>query len=356
MPAAALAIPGLISAGTSIWGGINASKAAGKAANAQAGAYDAAGRLITDTTTHNNDQLSAAGQDSMKWIADAATWAGNVYTDAARAGADQVAGTADRAAAGVRGGVQQANDLLDPYIKGGTWANQKLRDLVDAPDEKFTFSQDDPSYQWRLKEGQRALEYSASAKGAAMGGAAARALARYGQGMASTEYQNEWERWRATKNDDRTFRTGILTNLTGTGAAAAGKAGDNTIAGERYAGDITTDASKFGAGLKSDAAKFTGSTNYDAAKTNAGINYGIASDIANNDMTRAKTLADFTLGKAGVTAAGILGQAQGRNQMISGIGQGALSIADLVQGLFKGKKNAAGVGGIKDSDGNYIGE
>lgn len=51
-----------------------------------------------------------------------------------------------------------------------------------------------PAYRFRLQEGQRALERSAAARGQLFSGATGRALTRFGQDLASTEYQNEFNR------------------------------------------------------------------------------------------------------------------------------------------------------------------
>lgn len=52
----------------------------------------------------------------------------------------------------------------------------------------------DPSYQFRLAEGQRALERGASARGGLLSGGALRELERYAQNYASTEYGNVYTR------------------------------------------------------------------------------------------------------------------------------------------------------------------
>jgi len=54
--------------------------------------------------------------------------------------------------------------------------------------------QQDPSYQFRFAEGQRALERSAAANGGLLSGGFGRALTRYGQDYASTEYANIYNR------------------------------------------------------------------------------------------------------------------------------------------------------------------
>lgn len=52
----------------------------------------------------------------------------------------------------------------------------------------------DPSYQFRLQEGINALDRSAAARGRLQSGAQAKAVTRYGQDLASQEYQNAFSR------------------------------------------------------------------------------------------------------------------------------------------------------------------
>jgi hypothetical protein len=52
----------------------------------------------------------------------------------------------------------------------------------------------DPSYGFRFAEGQKALERSAAAKGTILTGGTLKALAAYGQGLASTEFGNIFNR------------------------------------------------------------------------------------------------------------------------------------------------------------------
>ena len=52
----------------------------------------------------------------------------------------------------------------------------------------------DPSYAFRFAEGQKALEKSAAAKGTLLTGGTLKALANYGQQMASTEFGNIFDR------------------------------------------------------------------------------------------------------------------------------------------------------------------
>lgn len=61
-----------------------------------------------------------------------------------------------------------------------------------APDP-LTFQQD-PSYQWRLQQGQKLLERGAAARGTLLSGGFQKALQDYGQGAASQEYGNAFNR------------------------------------------------------------------------------------------------------------------------------------------------------------------
>jgi len=51
-----------------------------------------------------------------------------------------------------------------------------------------------PPCQFRLAEGQKAIERSAAARGILNSGSTRKALERYGQGMASQEYRNAYNR------------------------------------------------------------------------------------------------------------------------------------------------------------------
>jgi hypothetical protein len=58
----------------------------------------------------------------------------------------------------------------------------------------YTFDSTDPSYKFRLEQGAGALASSNAARGLLNSGAAATALMDYGQGMASTEFANQFAR------------------------------------------------------------------------------------------------------------------------------------------------------------------
>lgn len=74
----------------------------------------------------------------------------------------------------------------------------------------------DPSYKFILGEGQKALENSAAARGMALSGSTLKSLQRYIKNMASTEYQNAYQRF----NNDRDSLFNKLATVAGIGQVA----------------------------------------------------------------------------------------------------------------------------------------
>lgn len=86
----------------------------------------------------------------------------------------------------------------------------------------------DPGYQFRMQEGMKALQNSAAARGGLGSGATMKALMGYGQGLASEEYNNAYNRF----NSDRDRRFNRLASLAGAGQTANNQIG---AAGQNYA-------------------------------------------------------------------------------------------------------------------------
>ncbi len=90
----------------------------------------------------------------------------------------------------------------------------------------------DPGYAFRLSEGMKAIERSAAARGGALSGGALRGIERYGQGLASEEYGNAFNRY-TTNQTNRFNRLASVAGVGQTANAALGQAGSN------YANAIT---------------------------------------------------------------------------------------------------------------------
>ena len=141
---------------------------------------------------------------------------------------------ANTQAAATREATQVQKDMYDqtrkdlmPYADAGRDSLAQLMGQM-GPDGYFnqTYTgQDiysDPSYQFRLQQGQDAIQSSAAAKGGLLSGATLKALQGYGQDMASQEYQNAYNRF----NADQTNQYNRLSNIVGMGQNAAAQTGN----------------------------------------------------------------------------------------------------------------------------------
>jgi len=87
---------------------------------------------------------------------------------------------------------------LDSAVKARMAQNQRNREnpLYGMLNKQFT-GQDlekDAGYQFRLGQGTQAIDRGAAARGGLFSGAAQKELQRFGQGLASDEFQNAWNR------------------------------------------------------------------------------------------------------------------------------------------------------------------
>jgi hypothetical protein len=367
-------------------GGRSAEKAAYAAANAQAGQAGENAALSRELPYRLNPYLAQsaeqwsgnvrdqAGQSGFDLINTAGQGANDVNAMAMQ-GAGNVNTAAQRGAQGATDAAQQANQYLDPYMQYGGQAGQQMLDYAsgggykptewNTPD-KFTAAdlETDPGYQFRLAEGNKALQAQAAAKGILQSGGTLKALTRYGQDAASQEYANAWDRamkgrqqdfteWTGTNRlglDASTQRMNTLGGLAGYGANAAARAGGNLTDAAQYGGTLTTGAEQFGAGLTSNAAQFGANMNTGASRqagdwANRGAEY--QSNMMNNSTQQqiASILAgenqgmNYLTDRAAALAGGQVGAGNARSNMWGGM-FGAAGDAFTLGGLM-GQKPAA---------------
>jgi len=101
-----------------------------------------------------------------------------------------------------------------------------------ARDFSMADYQADPGYAFRLKEGLKALDAQAAARGGMISGAALKAAGRYGQDYASNEYANAFNRYQTNRSNQLQplqslmgvgqTATNATSNAAGTYGAAAG--------------------------------------------------------------------------------------------------------------------------------------
>ena len=135
-----------------------------------------------------------------------------------------------------------ATGKLSPWREAGVDALGKLQTkIADGPGD---FEQS-PGYQFRLDEGQKALERGASARGGVLSGAAVKDAMRYGQNFATNDYDNFLRRYYESMAP--------LERMSGKGYEASTKQGEFEMQGARdmtNSGQMATnqmgDATKYG--------------------------------------------------------------------------------------------------------------
>jgi len=140
-------------------------------------------------------------------------------------GSSLIGSSASRsAAASQERAAQQASDtqraiferqveLQEPFRQAGLAGQNRLLQLLGLGEDKTApgygkyataeFGMDkftaDPGYAFRMSEGMKALERSAAARGGLLSGATLKGTQRYGQDLASQEYQNAFNRYQAER-------------------------------------------------------------------------------------------------------------------------------------------------------------
>jgi len=126
--------------------------------------------------------------------------------------------------------------LQEPFRQGGITSQNRIMELLgiggDANvgdygrygrDFSMADFEGDPGYGFRLSEGNKALERSAAARGMVMSGSMFKGAQRFGQDLASQEYQNAFNRYQVNRSN----QLNPLQSLMGSGQSAT-----NTLTGE----------------------------------------------------------------------------------------------------------------------------
>ncbi len=305
----------LIPAATQVLGGIMGSKSRSEAGRIQA----EAARYAADQTLQGTREANAlisdmyrqglmgqapymrGGQMALSALMSGLGLGPAYNPGAAMPGYNQVPGVGGNVAggAGYAGGPAFVNDqgvmvdkdgkpiTVDPNRLGYTnygASNEEMAGLGMDPRFKGTFleqftGQDlykDPSYEFRLTEGERLLRARQAAGGNRWSGQAMKDITAYGQDMASQEYQNAYNRFRQNKMDlyDR------LSALAGVGGQTAGSVANQGMnAGGAMSQNITQGISAaqnyMTGGAAAQAGGLVGSTNAIVGGLQGGVNAGM---------------------------------------------------------------------------------
>jgi len=208
----------------------------------------------------------------MPWMIPAAIIGSSLLgSNAASNAASTQANAANRAADLQNQQYQQTRQDQMPWLQAGQRALGKLEAASDyTPFGMDQFTQD-PGYAFRLKEGQRALDASAAARGGLISGNALRAAQGYGQEMGSQEYQNAFNRYQA----ERQARLGPLQSLAGVGQTTANTLGQAGAANANAVGNYLT------GGAAAQAAGMVGGANAVTGGLGTYLNYNQGNNLLN---------------------------------------------------------------------------
>lgn len=160
---------------------------------------------------------------------------------------------ADQAANTQREMFERQVELQAPFREAGLTAQNRLMTLLGleggeagaadygryARDFGMSDFEADPGYGFRMSEGMKALERSAAARGGLLSGTTLKGVQRFGQDLASQEYQNAFNRYYTARNAQLNPLQGMLgqgQSSTNVLTGAAGETGRGVAAAQQGAG------------------------------------------------------------------------------------------------------------------------
>lgn len=336
----ASALIGMLPAVGSLAGDIFGFGGAGRAAGALSQADIAAMHGVLDATKAGQAGLQqAVGQGRTDLQTGLQTGIGDVQTGMNRANTT------------LGGAINSIVGNVSPYMQAG---NQGITGLMQYAQQNPQFSFDNPqqwmnspAYQWQLQQGLDAIQNSAAGRGLGVSGNTLKDLTQYGQGLASTYYNDAFNRALQTYQTNRQSTLGNLTTLIGAGQFGAQQA--NQAQGNLGAQQA---ANQMGAG------QFGGQANLSIGNLLANLGLGGAEDIARLGLQGATTAGNFGSAAGAARGAGILGQGNAFSRILGGLtdggdgGGGLLGAIGSIPGLANLNSNPAGnVGSYAPSPG-----
>ena len=183
---------------------------------------------------------------------------------------------ANRAADAQREAMTRQEALQEPFRQTGITAQNRMLTLLgleggdtSSPDygkyaRDFSMAdyEADPGYGFRVKEGMKAIERSAAARGGLLSGATLKGITRFGQDTASAEYLNAFNRYQT----NRANQLNPLQSLYGGGQTAT-----NTLTGA-YGTGATNMSNAMIAGGNARASGYANMSNAVTGALNTGVN------------------------------------------------------------------------------------
>lgn len=261
MPAAAMAIPAVIGAGTSLFGAITGRNAAKTAGTRQANSVESSIQYLNDRTQQARNDIEGGASTATNWVQPAVDYAGS---------------------------------LQMPYVQGGQQAESQLNTLLGAPINQFSYDPsqvaNDPGYQFTLAQGQKALEASAAARGQSLSGGQLKALSQFNQGNAATfenQFYNQALNTFNTNQAQTQQRVGNLFGQTSQGLNAATTLGQQQIQGSEYQSTAAQQAAALEAQQQLQASAQYGNLQTGNANNSAAASGLASTSTFNNGITNA---------------------------------------------------------------------
>lgn len=204
---------------------------------------------------------------------------GNKQAKASRRAADAQVASAAEASRLQREMFDRQVQLQEPFRQGGITGQNRIMELLGiggdaAAGDYGRFGRDfamsdyeaDPGYAFRLSEGNKALERSAAARGMLMSGQMFKGAQRFGQDLASQEYQNAFNRYQTNRSNQlnplgtlMASGQGATNMLSGAAGQLGGQLGENAMgAGNARASGYIGSANAYAQALQSAGNAFSG--------------------------------------------------------------------------------------------------
>ena len=248
--------------------------------------------LLTGANPASNSLAAGLGSISNYLTPAAILGSGLLGAGAAQSAAGTQAAAQDRANALNYSMYLQGRQDLAPYAGAGITAQNKLLTYLGLPggaqgadfgryagdfSSADFLANKDPGYGFRMSEGMKALDRSAASRGGLLSGATLKGAERFGQDLASTEYQNAFNRYQTNRSNALSPLIGLATAgqnaAAGQGSLAAGY-GASGAAGQTALGNIG-------------AAGTMGGVNALSGALGQYLNYSSNADLANSIRTSA---------------------------------------------------------------------
>jgi hypothetical protein len=198
------------------------------------------------------------------WVAGAVVGSAVIGASASSKAAKTQAAAAGQASDLEREMFERNIELNAPFREAGITALNKLTPLATeyTPFGMQQFQQD-PGYAFRMSEGMKGLERSAAARGGLLSGGTLKGIQRFGQDLASQEYQNAFNRY----GIERERRLNPLQSLAGVGQTTSQQLG---AAGTQMAGNV---GNLMTGGAAARASGYVGGANALTGALSTGLNY-----------------------------------------------------------------------------------